>query len=310
MKYCLISLDAIDESETYSLKALKKISPILTTIRPLAYTEKEQQAEAILRVGKMSIQGVQPKLSAVLDIKNKQFTIVNAKGKYILKIQSPLYQELPQNEALTMLLAKSVGIETPLFGLIQAKDQSLLYFIKRFDRVGHNKKLAVEDFCQLAMLNRNTKYNASMEKVIDLVNTYCTFPKKDGLKLFKLMLFNFLIGNEDMHLKNFSVIRKNQIITLSPAYDLVNSSIALKNPKEELALPLNGKKNNLQANDFFKYLANLRLGLNTTMINQVTLEFKKQMITWPDLIERSFLSPVLKEAYKKLLNERIERLKL
>jgi serine/threonine-protein kinase HipA len=135
-------------------------------------------------------------------------------------------------------------------------------FQKRFDRIGHNKKLALEGFAQLSNEDRHTKYNSSMEKVITVIEKFCTFPKIEFVKLFKLTLFNFLVGNEDMHLKNFSLITKNKKISLSPAYDLLNSTISQKNAKEEIALPIRGRKSNLTKRDFFDYFAVERLGLN------------------------------------------------
>lgn len=129
-----------------------------------------------------------------------------------------------------------------LNGLVYSKVNSLTYFIKRFDRIGHNKKLALEDFAQLSGEDRHTKYKSSMENVIAIIEQFCTFPKIEFVKLFKLTLFNFLVGNKDMHLKNFSLITKDRKISISPAYDLLNSTIAQKNTKEEIALPLKGKK--------------------------------------------------------------------
>lgn len=256
----------------------------------------------------MSIQGVQTKLSARLKIKEEHFEIVAQKGQYILKPQSEIYAELPENEAITMFLANTIGLEVPVHGLIYSKDNSLTYFIKRFDRVGHHKKLAVEDFSQLLGEDRHTKYDSSMEKVIQVISDYCTFPKIEFVKLFKLTLFNFLIGNEDMHLKNFSLITRDQKITLSPVYDLLNTSIALKNPHEELALPLNGKKNNLKKNDFLIYFANTRLGLNQTIINEVIEDIQTAIKHWPSFIHNSFLTPAMQEKYLDLLSERCQRL--
>ena len=133
----------------------------------------------------------------------------------------------------------------PLHGMMWAKDNTLTYFIKRFDRRGQNDKVPIEDFTQLAGLSRDTKYNYSMEKVVSLIDTYCTFPAIEKVKLFKLVLFSFIIGNDDMHLKNFSMINLNGKILLSPCYDLVNTIIEYRNPEDEIALPLQGKRKKL-----------------------------------------------------------------
>ncbi len=214
MNRCPITYDLCNES-AYSEKGLKQLSPNLKTLVPLDFSAEELRKEAMLRASKMSIQGVQPKLSAILNIKDGRFEIVDKNGKYILKPQHHVFPELPQNEDLTMRLAASVGIEVPLHGLIWSKDSSLTYFIKRFDRRGHKDKVAVEDFAQLAGMSRDTKYNYSMEKLVRLIDDYCTFPAIEKAKLFKLVLFNFLTGNEDMHLKNYSVIVRNGKMTIT-----------------------------------------------------------------------------------------------
>ena len=244
MNRCPITYDECG-SELYSLKGLKLISPALKELSLLKLTAEELRAEAMVRACKMSVQGVQPKLSAILNIKKGFFEIVDLNGKYILKPQHTFFQELPQNEDLTMRLAVTIGIEVPLHGLVWSKDDSLTYFIKRFDRKGQHDKIAVEDFSQLAGLGRDTKYNYSMERVVKLIDTYCTFPVIEKTELFKRVLFNFLVGNEDMHLKNYSLITQKGKVRLSPAYDFLNSSIVLKGDIEEIALPVKGKKSNL-----------------------------------------------------------------
>lgn len=310
MKYCPITYDLIRDDETYSARGLKRLSPQLKNLKPLAYSAAEQREEAAALAGKMSIQGVQPKLSAQLKIKEEHFELVAQDGHYILKPPSHLYPELPQNEAISMTMAEKIGLDVPVHGLIYAKDNSLTYFIKRFDRGGHHKKFAIEDFSQLLGFARDTKYNSSMEQVANVIETYCSFPRIELVKFFKLTLFNFLIGNEDMHLKNFSLITDNNKILLAPAYDLLNTSIALKNPEEEMALTLKGKKNKLTKNDFFKYFAVERLKLNTKVIENITQEFKSAKSEWEELIQKSYLSKPMQKKYLQLLQERFERLGL
>lgn len=229
-------------------------------------------------------------------------------ARHILKPQSEYYPEMLQNEAITMTLAETIGIEVPLHGLIYSKDNSMTYFIKRFDRIAYHKKLAVEDFTQLLGLQPETKYEGSMEKVTKVISDFCSFPKIELEKIFKITLFNFLIRNEDMYLKNFSLITRDQKIMLSPAYDLLNSTIAQKNPQEELALPLNGKKNNLNKNDFLEYFAIQRLGLNQKIITNITQEIKQAVPNWKTLINHSFLSASMQEKYIDLLDKRYQQL--
>jgi serine/threonine-protein kinase HipA len=310
MKYCPITYDVIDENEQYSERGLRLLSPQLSVLAPLNYSAAEQRAEAVARVGKMSIQGVQDKLSAQLKVKEGCFELVDQRGHYILKPQSHFYPELPENEALTMSLAAMVGIDVPTHGLVYAKDNSMTYFVKRFDRSGHNKKLALEDFAQLSQRTRDTKYDSSMERVAKVISDFCSFPKIEAVNLLRLTIFNFLVGNEDMHLKNFSLITRDPKIVLSPAYDLLNTTIAQKNTKEELALPLNGKKNNIKSADFLSYFAGQQLQLNKRVIDDLLATFSQTLPQWLELIDRSFLSKPMKEMYVKLLTERASRLGL
>ncbi len=310
MKRCPITYEIISDQENYSQRGLRKLSPQLKKLSPLDLSADEQRQEAIDRVGKMSIQGVQKKLSAQLKVKAGCFDIVDQNGNYILKPQSDTYFELPENEAITMSLAKTIGLEVPLHGLVYSKDNSMTYFIKRFDRIGHNKKLAVEDFAQLSGEDRYTKYKSSMEKVMAVINKFCTFPKIEYVKLFKLTVFNFLVGNEDMHLKNFSLITRGKKVQLSPAYDLLNTTIAQINAKEELALPLRGKKNNITNRDLFKYFAIEKLELNQKVIDVIIQDFQEVIPGWHERIGYSFLSQQMQDKFRQLLNERYERLDL
>jgi len=301
MSRCPITYETISEGR-YSRKALHKLSPKLDELLDLPYSVEEQIHEAEKRATKMSIQGVQPKLSAKLNVKGKVFEVVDTGGRFILKPQNQLYRCLPENEAITMHLASAVGIETPFHGMIYAKDDTLTYFIKRFDRQGYRKR-ALEDFAQLAGLSRVTKYNYSMERLVPILEQHCTFPKLEKLKLLRRTLFNYLVGNEDAHLKNFSLIRLNQKIQLSPAYDLLNTTIVMK-ATEELALPLNGKKNNLNRNLFFNYYAIDQLNLTERVIDQVDQEFRSSIDSWKSLIEKSFLTAELKQEYWEVVSQR------
>jgi len=308
MNRCPISYEECGDMK-YSSKGLKKLSPKLKVLNDFPYSAEEQIKEAVARAAKMSIQGVQPKLSARLNIKNEIFEIADIGGRYIFKPQTGSYKEVPENEDLTMRLAKLINIEIPLHGLLYSKDGSMTYFIKRFDRVGRNKKVAVEDFAQLSGKDRETKYDSSMEKVVSVIEEFCTFPALEKLRFFNLTLFNLLVGNEDMHLKNFSLIRREMKVELSPAYDLINSTIVI-NSEEELALPLNGKKNKLQKDDFFEYFAKKRLELTQKSIIQTVRRISEAYPKWIDLIQKSFLSAEMKERYIELLSSRYHLLEL
>ncbi len=309
MNLCPISYTPCSDSR-YSEAGLRLLGAGLKTLKVFEYTAGEQRKEAFIRASKMSIQGVQSKLSAVISIKNEKFIIVDKGGKYILKPQHEYYPQLPENEDLTMRLAEEIGLEIPLHGLLWSKDNTLTYFIRRFDRKGHNEKVPVEDFAQLAGLSRDTKYDYSMEKIVKLVDDYCTFPAIEKIKLFKLVIFNFLIGNEDGHLKNFSVITENGQTRVSPCYDLVNSTIEYQKQDEEIAIPLKGKKNRLTRNLLVDYFGMEQCELTVKSIGKILETIELAIPRWNVLIDISFLSKEMKVKYHKLLNDRLAIMKM
>ena len=309
MNRCPITYSPCGDNK-YSEAGLRLLSSQLISLNDLEYTAEEQRREAYNRSTKMSIQGVQPKLSAVLNTKEGKFEIVDTGGKYILKPQQQLYPEMPENEDLTMKLAKKIGLVVPLHGLVWSKDGTLTYFIKRFDRKGRNEKVPIEDFAQLAGLSRDTKYNYSLEKVVKIIDDYCTFPAIEKLTLFKLVIFSYLVGNEDMHVKNLSIITENNKVTLSPCYDLVNSTIEYIKQDEEIALPLMGKKKHLTRNNLVDYFGVERCKLTPKSIDNVMETILSAVDKWKELIEISFLSKEMKDKYHALLETRLGILRI
>ena len=277
-------------------------------LEDLPFTAQEQRREAATRAAKMSIQGVQPKLSVKLSVKDQRFEVVSQGGTFILKPPSDIFPQVPENEDLTMKMAAVYGIEVPLTGLVYAKDGSFSYFIKRFDRYGRNKKLPLEDFAQLTGNTRHTKYNWAMEKLLPVIEAHCTFPMLEKQKLFRRVLFCFVTGNEDMHLKNFSLITRNNKVELSPGYDFLNTTIAVGGVQEELALPLAGKKRKISQELLFNYYGKERMGLSdkTLVAEGQNLENKRTVLE--SLIGISFLNAEMKDRYLGLLAERYNRL--
>lgn len=307
MPNCPITYDPISEHQFYSAKGLRLLSRSLTQLHPLSFNQEMLRQEARKRANKMSIQGIQPKITALLSIKKEGFELVDNAGTFILKPQTENYLQTPENEDLSMKLAKEVGILTPLHGLIYAQDNTLVYFIKRFDR-DKKQKIAVEDFAQIAGMDRETKYNYSMEKLIQIIESFTTFPMLEKAELFLRVIFNFVIGNEDMHLKNYSLITYQNKITLAPAYDFINSTLALGAAKEEIALPIKGKKRNLQKKDLIDYFALEKLALPSKIVEQQLEKIDQAQNKWLELIHRSFLSQSLKDKYLAIINERMQRL--
>ena len=304
MNRCPITYELCGNNK-YSEKGLRMIAPKLTNLNDLPYTAAELRQEAANRAKKLSIQGVQPKLSATISVVEQEFKIVDQFGTYIIKPQNDLFPELPQNEDVTMKMAKAFGLDVPFHGMLYAKDGSLSYFIKRFDRYGKGKKIATEDFAQLTGNTRDTKYRFTMEKLVPVIDEFCSFPAIEKADFFKRVLFCYVTGNEDMHLKNFSLITKNGKTTLTPIYDFLNSSIVIKNPEEEIALTLKGKKSNLKATDFIDYYAKERLQLNEKTVVTIQEQMENAIPKWKELLEISFLSDEMKEKYLELLKYKL-----
>ena len=313
MNRCPITYELCSEG-VYSRAGLRMLSANLQHLNDLPYDARQQRREAVMRAGKMSIQGVQPKLSVRLDAKRGAFAVVDRGGRFVLKPQHEVYPNLPENEGVTMHLAKLAGIEVPVSGLVRSTDGSWSYFVRRFDRVGHKGKVAVEDFAQLSGRRRDTKYDSSMEQLAKVIDTYCTFPVVEKVKLFKRSLFNFLVGNEDMHLKNFSLIIRQGKVELAPAYDYLSTTVAYLamgdslEALEEVALPLQGKKRRLDRENWIDYYAVERLGLTSRVIDRVRDDLVRAAPVWRERINNSYLPLDHRKHYTGLLGERFATL--
>jgi serine/threonine-protein kinase HipA len=276
-------------------------------IPPLVDLDMKRIKElAVEALGKsISVPGVQPKLS--LDFKGKggkenRLTIVGLWGRFILKPPFEDYPEMPELEDLSMHLSELLNINTAEHSLIKLKSGELAYLSKRFDRP-KNEKLHVEDMAQLTGTLTENKYRSSMEKIGKAILKYSSYPGIDAIRFFELTLFSFIAGNSDMHLKNFSLIRnEDDEIMLSPAYDLLSTKLLIPKDKEELALPLNGKKSNLKKKDFDLFAG--QLGINETVLGKIYLKFGDSFPEMNKLINKSFLSNEMKEKYLALLDER------
>lgn len=255
-----------------------------------------------------AVTGVQPKLSLdfVSDKGAKRLTVVGLWGNYILKPQSQNFEQLPENEDLTMHLAEIAEIKTVPHSLIRMRDGSLAYITKRIDR--HKKrKLHMEDMCQLTGHLTEHKYRGSYEQIGKAITTFSKDPGLDLTKYAEILLFSFIIGNADMHLKNFSILHKDKPgPVLSPAYDLLSTVIVNPDDKEETALTLNGKKNRITRKDFIALFNNLRL-----LPRQQENVFERILRCenkWLAFINQSFLSPSMQAQYKELIQLRIRQL--
>lgn len=194
-------------------------------------------------------------------------------GDYILKPQSTEYVFMPEVEDFTMHLAKLFKIETANHALVRTSTGELAYITKRFDR-SKGKKFHVEDLCQLSELLTEQKYKSSYERVCKIIKQYATNSGLDVIKYFRLVLFSFLTGNNDMHLKNFSLMHTNQGILFTPAYDLLNVNLIFPSDKDDLTLTLSGRKRKIKRADFDEL--GMSLGMSEIVINNIYKEFLKQ----------------------------------
>ena len=251
----------------------------------------------------IALTGVQPKLSVTLErIKsNGRLTIVGLWGEYILKPQHEIMVAMPETEDLTMHLAAIFGILTCHHTLLRSTDGNLIYIARRFDRE-KREKIHVEDFCQLSGFLTENKYKGSYEKAGKLTLQYCTNSGLDVLKYFELLLFCFLTGNNDMHLKNFSLLHLENSIALSPAYDLLNVNLVFPKDQEEMALLLNGKKKNIKLRDF--EALGIVLNIPEKVRHNTYKRFKSLNSEVRTLINSSFLSKEKKEKYWEIWNRK------
>lgn len=255
-----------------------------------------------------SLTGVQPKLSLNLHKHggSNRLTIVGLWGDFIFKPQTDTYPELPENEDLTMHMAEVARIKVVPHSLIRLADNTLGYITHRIDRTKKGEKIDMEDLCQLTLHPTEYKYKSSCEQIAKTIVAYSSMPKLDLVNFMQVLLFSFITGNNDMHLKNFSLYRPKKLYQLTPAYDLLNVAIVNPKDKEELALTLNGKKSRLKLSDFLKASATMGIEENVTM--QLIASMKNALPAWVELINNSFLSKDMKEAYLELIDKRIKTL--
>jgi serine/threonine-protein kinase HipA len=279
-------------------------------ILPYQLSEMEKLAKEAAELS-ITVPGVQPKLSLgwiKKELENGhegRLTIVDAlEGNYILKPQNALYPQMPENEHLSMKLAALFKIDIVPVNMIRLAFGELCYITRRIDRNPDGSKNHMIDFLQI--LELEDKYKGTMETLGKTIGELSANTLLDKLRFFELTVFNYIIGNNDMHLKNFSMWLSDQLWTLSPAYDLLNVKIILPKDKEDMALMLGGKKMNFSKESFNRFGEVLKL--NEKQINSV---FKK-LDTWLpkaiQLIDSSFLNNHNKVEYKSIIHQRLNRL--
>lgn len=307
--YCYKPLNHL-EKDFHAACSKKIFGQAEPPILPYNENDVEQLAKEVIQ-NQTTVTGVQAKLSLYLAKSEKynpikKFTIVGLWGGYILKPPSEFYAHLPEVEDLTMHLASIAKIKTVPHSLIRLQSGNLAYITKRIDRV-KKSKLHMEDMCQLTERLTEEKYNGSYEQIAKAILKYSATPGLDVVNFFELLLFSFLTGNADMHLKNFSLIEQKGIgMLLSPAYDLVATSLVNEMDNEDVALTLNGKKRKINKNDFLVAFNNLKL--DEKQQRNIFLKMEKSKSKWFQKIDESFLNDIYESGFKVLIEERFKRL--
>lgn len=313
MERCLYCYKELADGERdFHKSCSKKIfgtpeAPLL----PYTRTNIAELAREVIR-SQTTLTGVQAKLS--LDIAKagkgtpERFTIVGLWGRYILKPQTEHYPHLPELEDLTMHMAEAAKMQVVPHSLVRFADGELCYITRRIDRGAHGEKYPMEDLCQLSERLTEHKYKGSYEQIAKTILRYSSAPKLDAVNFWEQVLFSWLTGNADMHLKNFSLYSRNQgVYGLTPAYDLLSTALVLPKDTEELALTLNGRKRKLRRSDFVQAMT--ASGMDEKVIDNLFKKFIKVIPKWSEWIDVSFLPDEMKGKYKELITERIKQLK-
>ena len=308
-KKCLYCYNALNDTAVGDFHEQCSLEFFGTKEQPTFEHSLKQMAELAKNVVERSVAvpGVQPKLSlsivndTIQDGNKGRLTVVGALGgNYIFKPPSDQFPEMPENEHVTMRIAEAFGIKTVKSSLIRLQSGELSYITKRIDRTATGEKIHMLDMLQIT--EAFDKYKSSMEKIGKALNEFSDNTLLDKLNFLELAIFSFLTGNNDMHLKNFSMINTGDQWTLAPAYDLLNVAIVNPDDHEELALTLEGKKKKLKW-EHFERLGKL-LDLNDKQLKGMASRFQKNKPIAIQWINNSFLSKEYKEKYKNLLEER------
>jgi len=308
---------------TYSRTCIKRVfnGSKVNHVLPYASLQSNHNSEDSFEENatRMSISGVQEKFS-IIQLKNKiRLTKEGEQGTHILKpipSVSKNADQMPANEHLTMQIARQVfGIETAENALIFFGNGDPAYITKRFDVVPGGLKLAQEDFASLAGMSPQThgtdyKYSGSYWDLFELMRENLPSYKVESLKLFKLLVFNYLFSNGDAHLKNFSIIETPQgDFKLSPAYDLLNSRIHIEDKEFALAEGLIPKRTG-QGNvaKQFQLLAD-HAGIQEKQTDGIFALMVSKSDQIKKLVDASFLKERIQRNYLQSYHKRLNKFK-
>lgn len=313
MKRCLFCYKELNDNEIdfHPSCAAKIFGTKIPPVLPYSRSEISKLAEQVLR-SQTTVTGVQAKLSLDLEkdkeSRTQRFTIVGLWGRFILKPQADFYQHLPELEDVTMHLAELSGIKVVPHSLIRFPDGELCYITRRIDRTSTGEKIQMEDFCQLSEKLTEYKYKGSYEQIAKLIKKHSDSPYLDLANFWEIVMFSFVTGNSDMHLKNFSLFENSDgKYSLTPAYDLISTKLVMPADTEELALTLNAKKRKLTKSDFVVAMENS--GLNGRTIQNIFTKITESKESWFSFIDSSFLPDEMKNNYKKLIVNNFESIR-
>ena len=312
MKRCLYCYQLLTLNENDLHAACSKKIFDQATVPELNYTEEEMKTLGTEMIrDHEALTGVQPKLSVgiikdrVSAKSGKRFSIGNQLGGFIIKQPHPQYPFLPEVEDLTMHLASLAKIKVVPHSLIRLASSNLAYITKRIDRKD-KEKLHMEDMCQLTERITEDKYHGSYEQVAKTILKYSSNPGLDLVNFFEQVLFCFLTGNADMHLKNFSLIQEpGNGFLLSPAYDMVSTALVNPADDEDLALTLNGKKKKIKRADFEAAFRTLKLDVKQQV--NIFQKMERAKDSWWKCIESSFLDEEYNSRYREIIEVKWKR---
>lgn len=310
MKHCLYCYAPLAEGEVdFHGSCIKKFFGT-TDLPEFPYSESDllEMAEEFIRSQK-AITGVQPKVSLEIEKPKRaipKLAIVGLWGDFILKLPNDEYPYMPETESLTMYLGQTYGLNVVPFSLFRLQSGKLAYLTKRIDRT-KNGKLHMEDMCQLTERLTEDKYKGSYEQIGRVIRAYSANPGNDAITFFEVVLFSFLTGNSDMHLKNFSLISSDgNAYQLTDAYDLISSKLLLPEDIEEMALSINARKNKIALRDFDALAASLKIPVKVK--EALYKRFSNIWPGWENLMDRSFLPDELLKEYKSLILGKLKKI--
>ena len=309
MSKCLYCYKELGEGEVDFHKACSKKFFGVPTAPELPYSldELDTLAAQVIK-SQTTLTGVQAKLSLHLDRHegSKRLTIVGLWGDFIFKPQTQTYKTLPENEDLTMHLAEIAKIKVVPHTLIRLQDGTLGYLTKRIDRTSEGGKIPMEDMCQLTERQTEYKYKSSYEQIAKVIAKHSYVPLLDLTDFYEQVFFNWLVGNNDMHLKNYSLYAPKGKWVLTPAYDLLNVSMVNPKDTEELALTLNAKKKRIKKSDFVRAMETS--GISPKVFDNILAKYRKLLPKFNEIIDLSFLDKEDKEIYKQSIISRLARI--